>query len=60
MDQMSQKYEEEKVGKARLEDDMSKLRRFYDDKLRSVDGQLAHLPSSAQGSSPHIADCVVV
>ncbi|XP_067655416.1 osmotic avoidance abnormal protein 3-like [Haliotis asinina] len=47
MQDMANKYEMEKVGKAKLEEDMNKLRSFYDDQLRSVDGQLAHLPPSA-------------
>ncbi|XP_071104512.1 osmotic avoidance abnormal protein 3-like isoform X1 [Haliotis cracherodii] len=47
MNDMADKYEMEKVGKAKLEEDMTKLRSFYDDQLRSVDGQLAHLPPSA-------------
>ncbi|KAK3601966.1 hypothetical protein CHS0354_020727 [Potamilus streckersoni] len=47
--EMQKQYEEEKVGKAKLEQDMAKLREFYDVKLRTVEGQIAHLPTTAEG-----------
>ena len=47
---MEQQYEEEKVGKAKLEQDMAKLRAFYDEKLNNVDGELKKIPSTAEGN----------
>ncbi|XP_041367083.1 kinesin-like protein KIF17 [Gigantopelta aegis] len=47
MYEMSHAYEEEKSNKVKLEEDMAKLRQFYDSQLKSVDGQLAHLPPTA-------------
>ncbi|XP_064634269.1 osmotic avoidance abnormal protein 3-like isoform X2 [Lineus longissimus] len=41
---MQTKYESEKVSKAKLEEDMSKLRSFYDEKITSVEGKYNHLP----------------
>ena len=46
---MSHAYEQERSNKAKLEEDMAKLRQFYDNQLKSVDGQLAHLPPTAAG-----------
>ncbi|KAK6191707.1 hypothetical protein SNE40_003322 [Patella caerulea] len=48
MSEMKQMYEAEKTDKGRLEDDMQKLRHFYDNKLQDVNGQLDHLPSTAE------------
>ncbi|KAL3841306.1 hypothetical protein ACJMK2_019469, partial [Sinanodonta woodiana] len=45
---MQKQYEEEKVSKAKLEQDMAKLREFYDVRLRTVEGQIAHLPTTAE------------
>jgi hypothetical protein len=42
--EMKTKYESEKVSKARLEEDMTKLRSFYDEKITSVEGKYADLP----------------
>lgn len=46
---MKAMYEEEKDNKVKLEDGMLKLRQYYDDKLHSVDGQIANLPPTAAG-----------
>ncbi|XP_059138921.1 kinesin-like protein KIF17 isoform X2 [Physella acuta] len=48
MAQMKAAFEEEKSNKVKLQQDMDKLRAFYDSKMKSVDGQLAGLPSTAQ------------
>ncbi|GFO29443.1 kinesin-like protein, partial [Plakobranchus ocellatus] len=49
MQQYKKAFEEEKSNKAKLEKDMEKLRAFYDEKMKSVEGQLAGLPSTAEG-----------
>lgn len=46
---MKAAFEAEKSNKAKLQQDMDKLRAFYDSKLKTMDGHLAHLPSTAQG-----------
>ena len=46
---MEQQYEEEKVSKNKLQEDMTKLRAFYDEKLNNVDGELKKIPSTAEG-----------
>ncbi|XP_050410130.1 osmotic avoidance abnormal protein 3 isoform X2 [Patella vulgata] len=51
MSEMKQMYEAEKTNKGRLEEDMQKLRHFYDNKLQDVNGQLDHLPSTAEGQT---------
>ncbi|XP_005106603.1 kinesin-like protein KIF17 isoform X2 [Aplysia californica] len=48
VNEMKSAYEAEKSNKAKLQQDMLRLRAFYDDKLRDVDGQLAGLPSTAE------------
>ena len=48
---MKSEYENEKVSKAKLQQDMLKLRAFYDNKLSNVDGQIAGLPPTAAGNS---------
>ena len=47
---MQQQYEEEKVSKVKLQQDMVKLRAFYDEKLQNVDGELEKIPSTAEGN----------
>ena len=49
MNEMKNAFELEKSNKTKLEKDMLKLRAFYDGKLQEVDGQLADLPSTAEG-----------
>ena len=51
MNEMKSAFELEKSNKTKLERDMMKLRAFYDGKLQVVDGQLADLPSTAEGRS---------
>ena len=46
---MQRQYEEEKVTKVKLEQDMNKLRKFYDEKLSSVQGQIERIPTTAEG-----------
>ena len=48
MQQYKQAFEEEKSNKAKLQKDMDKLRAFYDEKMKSVEGQLAGLPTTAE------------
>ena len=50
---MEQQYEEEKVSKNKLQEDMTKLRAFYDEKLNNVDGELKKIPSTAEGNIKH-------
>jgi hypothetical protein len=45
---MQQQYETEKISKAKLEQDMLKLRQFYDSRLANVDGEIEKLPSTAE------------
>lgn len=45
---MQQQYETEKISKAKLEQDMVKLRQFYDSRLANVDGEIEKLPSTAE------------
>lgn len=47
---MKNEYESERVSKAKLQQDMLKLRAFYDNKLSTVDGQIADLPPTAAGN----------
>lgn len=42
-------YEEEKISKNKLQQDMSRLRGFYDERLASVESHIAHLPTTAEG-----------
>jgi len=51
MTEMEQEYEKEKLSKAKLEQNMIKLRTFYDSKLSSVEGQIKDLPSTATGNN---------
>lgn len=51
---MKQKYEEEKVNKSKLEEDMSKLRDYYDSKMHDVEGKL----TTSQGISLHYINTV--
>lgn len=46
---MQQQYEEEKVSKSKLEQDMIRLREFYDNKITNLDGQIEKLPTTAEG-----------
>ena len=46
---MQRQYEEEKVSKVKLQQDMQKLRAFYDEKLTSVEGELEKIPTTAEG-----------
>ena len=50
MQKMQQEMELERSNRGKLQDDMNKLRAFYDTKLRNVDGQLAHLPPTQAGN----------
>ena len=50
LNDMQRQYEEEKVSKARLQQDMQKLRAFYDEKLTSVEGELEKIPTTAEGN----------
>ena len=46
---MQQQYEEEKVSKSKLEQDMVRLRSFYDNRISNLDGQIEKLPTTAEG-----------
>ena len=48
---MKSEFETEKTSKAKLQQDMLKLRAFYDNKLSNVEGQIADLPPTAAGNS---------
>lgn len=45
--ELQSEMEAERTNRDKLQQDMDKLRAFYDTKLRNVDGQLADLPSTA-------------
>ncbi|KAH9518828.1 Kinesin-like protein kif17 [Bulinus truncatus] len=47
MNEIKMAFEEEKSNKTKLQNDMEKLRAYYDSKIKNVDGQLAGLPSTA-------------
>ena len=47
---MKDKYEAEKVSKGKLKEDMEKLREFYDNRIRSVEGG-ADLPLTVEGKN---------
>ncbi|XP_060086319.1 osmotic avoidance abnormal protein 3-like [Ylistrum balloti] len=47
MQEMQEEFEKEKVSKAKAEQNLVKLREYYDSKLSSVDGQLKGLPPTA-------------
>lgn len=47
---MKAEFEREKSDKKKIQQDMLKLRAFYDTKLSSVDGQIAVLPPTAAGN----------
>lgn len=47
---MKTEFESEKISKAKLQQDMLKLRAFYDNKLSNVEGQIAGLPPTAAGN----------
>ncbi|XP_021345803.1 kinesin-like protein KIF17 isoform X2 [Mizuhopecten yessoensis] len=47
MEEMKEEFEKEKVSKAKAEQNLVKLREYYDSKLSSVDGQLKGLPPTA-------------
>jgi len=51
LSEMQAKYEEEKVSKTKLEEDMSKLREFYDNKLQDAEGKYI---STSQGKDLHM------
>ena len=57
---MQRQYEEEKVSKVRLQQDMQKLRAFYDEKLTSVEGELEKIPTTAEGNDKSFHRCVAV
>lgn len=47
---MKSKYEEEKISKGKLEEDMNKLRQYYDDKIHDVEGQFRQgLQNTSEG-----------
>lgn len=52
MMEMQEEYEKEKTSKAKVEQNLVKLREYYDSKLSSVDGQLQGLPPTAAGWFP--------
>lgn len=47
---MKEEFEREKSDKKKIQQDMLKLRAFYDTKLSSVDGQIAVLPPTSAGN----------
>ncbi|XP_025086308.1 kinesin-like protein KIF17 isoform X2 [Pomacea canaliculata] len=47
MEELKKTMELERINKDKLQQDMDKLRAFYDTKLRNVDGQLADLPPTS-------------
>ncbi|XP_052064068.1 osmotic avoidance abnormal protein 3-like isoform X4 [Mytilus californianus] len=47
LEEMKTEYENEKVSKNKIQNDMVRLRAFYDNKLSNVDGQIADLPPTA-------------
>ncbi|CAG2224103.1 KIF17 [Mytilus edulis] len=47
LEDMKKEYENEKVSKNKIQNDMVRLRAFYDNKLSNVDGQIADLPPTA-------------
>lgn len=51
LEEMQQQYEEEKVSKSKLEQDMLRLRSFYDNRISNLDGQIEKLPTTAEGNS---------
>lgn len=51
MEELKKTMELERINKDKLQQDMDKLRAFYDTKLRNVDGQLADLPPTSAGES---------
>lgn len=48
---MKSEFETEQISKAKLQQDMHKLRSFYDNKLSNVEGKIADLPPTAAGNS---------
>lgn len=51
LEEMKSKYEEEKISKGKLEEDMNKLREYYDNKIHAVEGQFRHdLPKTSEGA----------
>lgn len=52
LEELKSKYEEEKVSKSKLEEDISKLRDYYDSRIHDVEGKHAsHLPSTSEGET---------
>lgn len=50
LEELKSKYEEEKVNKSKLEEDMNKLREYYDSKIQDVEGKHAGLlPRTSEG-----------
>ena len=50
LEELKSKYEEEKVNKSKLEEDINKLREYYDNKIHDVEGKHAgHLVGTAEG-----------
>ena len=47
LESMKKEFETEQISKAKLQQDMHKLRSFYDNKLSNVEGQIADLPPTA-------------
>ncbi|XP_033752605.1 kinesin-like protein KIF17 isoform X7 [Pecten maximus] len=60
MQEMKEEFEKEKVSKAKAEQNLVKLREYYDSKLSSVDGQLKGLPPTAAGTSTGDLSKVVI
>jgi len=46
--EMQEQYEREKVSNAKLEQDMNKLKAFYDNKLVNLNVQIEKLPTTAE------------
>ena len=50
LEELKCKYEEEKVSKTKLEEDMNKLREYYDDRIHDVEGKHGgHIAPTSQG-----------
>lgn len=52
MTEIKTAFEMEKSNKAKLQQDMDKLRTFYDNKVKNLDSRLIDLPTTAQGEYP--------
>ncbi|XP_067935242.1 osmotic avoidance abnormal protein 3-like [Watersipora subatra] len=48
LEELKSKYEEERVSKSKLEEDMNKLREYYDDKIHDVEGKHGLISNTAE------------